>query len=83
MESLACALAESQCGFEFLDVKHIARAEELASPGLVVILDALGAAAEFAKVYLCGEVQPGDTCVKLCAVGDTGLKTGWVSCVLR
>jgi len=59
MESLACALAESQCGFEFLDVKHIARAEELASPGLAVILDALGAAAEFAKVYLCGEVQQG------------------------
>ena len=28
-------------------------------------------------------VAPGDTCVKLCAVGDTGLKTGWVSCVLR
>ena len=25
-------------------------------------------------------VAPGDTCVKLCAVGDTGLKTGWVRC---
>ena len=28
-------------------------------------------------------VAPGDTFVKLCAVGDTELKTGWVSCVLR
>ena len=25
-------------------------------------------------------VAPGDTCVKLFAVGDTGLKTGWVRC---
>ena len=25
-------------------------------------------------------VAPGDTCVELCAVGDTGLKTGWVRC---
>ena len=25
-------------------------------------------------------VTPGDTCVKLCPVGDTGLKTGWVRC---
>ena len=26
----------------------------------------------------CVCVAPGDTCVELCAVGDSGLKTGWV-----
>ena len=34
-------------------------------------------------IWVCICVAPGDTRVKLCAVGDTGLKTGWVSCVLR
>ena len=70
------ALADASCSSTFRRASAV-----LATATLTASSALVGAASAVVSASCC--VAPGDTCVKLCAVGDTGLKTGWVSCVLR
>ena len=75
-----------RCGDAFPEVSLMVQTKNKAKLGVIRFL--LSPSSRPVVTMICPYVPaycvaPGDTCVKLCAVGDTGLKTGWVSCVLR